>query len=323
MWTGAAAGAWESACWLGGAVALAAALTASVARGDEIDSGVRRADWVAAGSSAGAIQRTAYTAPAGPVDASDTLEWGRPSRTNSTPASRATGNEPRRFSNAAARPLAGFDWGDLSLEPDSDELDLDKEWTAIRRTDGETPATGEPAERVTQRPSPATPNIPSFEEAFAQGPQALEVDCDVERQKLKPINAITCNIAAEPGAFPPECDLGNPAYKPREFPPMCYTWVASSLCHKPLYFEQPEFERYGHALPPVIQPIVSAGHFFGTVLILPYKMGIELPNECVYSLGYYRPGSCAPFHIRGFPISARGALFEAGAIVGGILLLPP
>jgi hypothetical protein len=177
--------------------------------------------------------------------------------------------------------------------------------------DGSAPRTAQ------RRAPPVMPQMPSFEEAFVQGPQSLEVDCNRERQKLKPINAITNKIAAEPGDFPPECDLGNPPFKPRCFPEMVYAWKASNLCHKPLYFEQPAVERYGHALPPVIQPLASGAHFFVDVLLLPYHMGLELPQECVYSLGYYRPGSCAPFHIDGFPISARAAAFQAGAILSG------
>ena len=43
------------------------------------------------------------------------------------------------------------------------------------------------------------------------------------------------------------------------------------------------------------QPVVSGVHFFGTLPILPYKMGVEQPWECMYALGYYEPGSCAPF----------------------------
>jgi hypothetical protein len=72
----------------------------------------------------------------------------------------------------------------------------------------------------------------------------------------------------------------------------------------------------------LIQPVLSGAHFFGTLPILPYKMGMELPCECVYSLGYYRSGNCAPHMIPAVPISARGALFEAGAWVGGAAIIP-
>ena len=46
------------------------------------------------------------------------------------------------------------------------------------------------------------------------------------------------------------------------------------------------------------------------------------PHECRYALGYYRPGSCAPYLIPPVPLSLRGALLEAGAVVGGVFLIP-
>ena len=51
-------------------------------------------------------------------------------------------------------------------------------------------------------------------------------------------------------------------------------------------------------------------------------MGVYPPNECMYTLGYYRPGSCAPYMIEPVPISVRGALWEAGAWVGAAYLVP-
>ena len=103
---------------------------------------------------------------------------------------------------------------------------------------------------------------------------------------------------------------------------MTYTWTASGLCHKPLYFEDVQLERYGHMWGPWVQPFMSGAHFFLTVPILPYKMGLEPPNECIYTLGYYRPGDCAPYMIEPFPWSLRGAMYEAGAWVGGVFVIP-
>jgi hypothetical protein len=99
-------------------------------------------------------------------------------------------------------------------------------------------------------------------------------------------------------------------------------WKASALCHKPLYFEQESLERYGHTTGPVSEPFVAGAHFFVNIAALPYWMGINPPNECQYALGHYRPGSCAPWMIDPIPLSARGALYEAGAVTGAILLFP-
>lgn len=155
---------------------------------------------------------------------------------------------------------------------------------------------------------------------LAQAPGAPTGPCP-SPSDLKKITEITDNIRAEGKIFPQECTLGDGMYTPRNFALTTYTWKASALCHKPLYFEQVAVERYGHTWP-LIQPVVSAAHFFATVPILPYKMGIEPPTECIYALGYYEPGSCAPYMIYPIPITIRAGLMEAGAWVGGIYLIP-
>jgi hypothetical protein len=167
-------------------------------------------------------------------------------------------------------------------------------------------------------PGDGRPVVPPFREAFQQGAPSLEVDCDAERQKLKPISAITTKIAAEPGELPPECGPTSDVFRPRDWPLLTYTWKASNLCHKPLYFEEVGLERYGHSVRPPFQPIVSVAHFFASVPLLPYKMGVNPPNECIYVLGYYRPGDCAPYIVPPIPLSARGAAFQAAAVTGFI-----
>ena len=69
-------------------------------------------------------------------------------------------------------------------------------------------------------------------------------------------------------------------------------------------------------------PFASGAHFFLTVPLLPYAMGIQTPNECVYTLGYYRPGSCVPWRASHLPLKIGGAIVEVGTIAGLILLLP-
>lgn len=121
--------------------------------------------------------------------------------------------------------------------------------------------------------------------------------------------------------LPPECRLaGEPQI--RDFTLLTFTWKASALCHKPLYFEEVQLERYGHSAGPIAQPVISGAHFFANIAILPYKMGIHPPTECVYALGYYRPGSCAPYMIPPVPFSVRGGLYQAGAVVGASAILP-
>lgn len=139
---------------------------------------------------------------------------------------------------------------------------------------------------------------------------------------LKPIREITNDISPEPGEFPQECGLGDEPFQPRAFALTTYTWKASALCHKPLYFEDVALERYGHTCFPILQPFISGGKFFADTVLLPYHMGIDPPFECVYALGYYRPGSCAPYMIEPFPISLRGAIVEGGVVTGLAFLIP-
>jgi hypothetical protein len=122
--------------------------------------------------------------------------------------------------------------------------------------------------------------------------------------------------------LPSECTLGGLRVAERRWAPSVFAWQASGLCHKPLYFEDIQLERYGHTTGPYTQPFVSGAHFFLNIATLPYNMGINPPHECQYALGYYRPGNCAPWMLQPVPLSLRGALAEAGVVVGGVFLIP-
>lgn len=122
--------------------------------------------------------------------------------------------------------------------------------------------------------------------------------------------------------LPHECTLGDDTFQSRQWASSTFAWKASGLCHKPLYWEDIQLERYGHTVGPVAQPFVSGAHFFGTIFVMPYKMGINPPNECQYALGTYRPGNCAPRYISPLPLSRRGALLQASTVLGLIWLTP-
>lgn len=139
---------------------------------------------------------------------------------------------------------------------------------------------------------------------------------------LKRIYEITNDISPEPGEFPEECPIDTGPFVPRQWGCVTYTWKASGLCHKPLYFEERSLERYGHSWGPLVQPWMSAAHFFGTMPALPYAMGMNPPWECKYPLGYYRPGSCAPYLLYPVPLSLRGAAVSGAAWTGGMFLIP-
>lgn len=167
------------------------------------------------------------------------------------------------------------------------------------------------------------PPLPRADElAIANGGFAEE-KCP-ELKDLKPISAISNVIAASEGDLPRECYFDETVISPnnRNWMATTYTWKASGLCHKPLYFEEVALERYGHSTGPISQPIVSGAHFFATLPLLPYKMGLNPPWECKYALGYYRPGSCAPYIVPPVPISGQAIAAEAAAVSGVIFLFP-
>ncbi|GAA5510148.1 hypothetical protein [Novipirellula caenicola] len=127
---------------------------------------------------------------------------------------------------------------------------------------------------------------------------------------------------SENWGLPKECLIQQVAYTERSWQNTTMTWKASNLCHKPLYFEDVNLERYGHTRGPLWQPVVSSAHFFVNIAVLPYKMGVHAPNECQYALGYYRPGNCAPWIKPPVPISLRGGLTQAAAMTGAFWLIP-
>jgi len=162
---------------------------------------------------------------------------------------------------------------------------------------------------------------------LAEERAASEESCreEIEKLRAQTLETIDLSIRVEGDMgedYPFECPLESGQQEPRQWPQITYMWKAAGLCHKPLYFEQVQLERYGHSWGPYTQPIMSGIHFFGTLPILPYKMGLRTPNECVYTLGYYRPGNCAPYLVGGFPFTWRAAAFEAGAATGMSFIFP-
>ena len=83
-----------------------------------------------------------------------------------------------------------------------------------------------------------------------------------------------------------------------EWSPRGYCWQSPAFCYSPLYFEQPNLERYGNTSFPVLAPAVSATYFFGQVTLLPFKSLHQPPWSKSCTLGHHRPGDCAPFQRR-------------------------
>jgi hypothetical protein len=145
----------------------------------------------------------------------------------------------------------------------------------------------------------------------------------LQRDALTTID-LDITVGGRPGNdYPCECRLEGDRFEPRRFATTTFTWKAAGYCHKPLYFEHWNLERYGHSTGCLAaDSACSAAHFFVTLPLLPYKMGVELPWECVYPVGYYRPGSCAPWTVPAPPISGRGLAVQAATMTGLAFLLP-
>ena len=178
------------------------------------------------------------------------------------------------------------------------------------------------AESKTKRPSQFRDNRFGTDRSAEEKKNCQE---ELASAKADKVSSVDLNIRVEgvPGEdFPYECAFGNETATHRSWPEITYNWKASALCHKPLYFEQNQLERYGHSWGPYMQPIMSGVHFFTSVPILPYKMGIETPNECIYALGHYRPGSCAPYLIEATPFTWRAAFYQGAFVTGTSFAIP-
>jgi len=278
--------------------------------------------------------------PQAAADSGETRSMPRYEPASGGSAATGTPPWPRRDNSIrlaqATQPLKPT--ADPSLNPFPED-DLKNDLQRLGTPAQGAPATVRPVPGTTQQtaPRPLEPASPSFAPAVPGAPSPLpstgqlavggggfqEERCP-ELSELKRIGAITNNVTAQPGELPRECHFDTSVLSPSNRPWMAttYMWKASGLCHKPLYFEQVALERYGHSTGRLSQPFVDGAHFFLTLPVLPYKMGIEAPWECKYALGYYRPGSCAPYIIPPVPLSARGAALEAAAAATLVYTLP-
>jgi len=143
--------------------------------------------------------------------------------------------------------------------------------------------------------------------------------------RLKPDVAITDGSIARFGSW--DDPIGEASSAPSRFAPQRFSWAAPALYTNPIYFQQPNLERYGHYVAVcerdnLTQSAISAAHFFVSVPALPYMVGAAGPCECNYVLGNYRPGSCNPHQLVKPPLSLRGLVYEGVAATGMVFFLP-
>jgi len=110
---------------------------------------------------------------------------------------------------------------------------------------------------------------------------------------------------------------------PRNFAHVHFCWEPTNLYHNPIYFEDVPLERYGHTRHYLIQPFFSGAKFAAQFFGLPYQLTIYPLCSRQYSLGYYRPGECAPYKYYQVPWNTEAALVEAGVVSGAYFLFAP
>jgi hypothetical protein len=127
----------------------------------------------------------------------------------------------------------------------------------------------------------------------------------------------------ERAEFPRDADLVRPgeSQQARYFPPTASFFVPDAVCYNPLYFEEKNTERYGWDAG-VFQPFLSTANFYKDLVCLPYNMGSMHPYACEFNTGYYKPGDAVPLFTYVPAFSVKGALMQAGTVVGGIAIFP-
>ncbi|MCA9114751.1 MAG: hypothetical protein KDA79_06660 [Planctomycetaceae bacterium] len=121
---------------------------------------------------------------------------------------------------------------------------------------------------------------------------------------------------------PAEVNLGDEHFGGRHLPEGVLAWVAPNITYRPLYYEDPALERYGHTLWGPVQSVVSLARFGVQTAGLPYQASLHPYCKDVYPLGWYRPGECAPKKHYQIPLSGRAAATQAAWMTGLIYLIP-
>jgi len=115
--------------------------------------------------------------------------------------------------------------------------------------------------------------------------------------------------------FPPKPILTKEDFKGRNFARKVCEVEPTYVMHRRLFFEEPNSERYGWDLG-FVQPMVSLGAFYKDVLMFPYHQATNIRVRYDASPGKCQPGDPVPSLLYPPGLSATGALWQAGTIVG-------
>ena len=114
----------------------------------------------------------------------------------------------------------------------------------------------------------------------------IDVDLRIEGEKLP--------TDASKDLFTPPQRYSRAAMDRGAWPEVEFAWEAPELFYQPLYFDDAPLERYDQTSCRPLQPAVSGAHFFGTMLLMPYRLIENHPYGYISQLGYYRQGGPAP-----------------------------
>jgi len=157
-------------------------------------------------------------------------------------------------------------------------------------------AAGEPSGVVLALPStePAEEARPAPKERPAAHPHP--------GSQPKPVRELSATIKPPEGELPEDIFAKEAQATPLVFHNLgaqrgwrenLYCWDAPAVCFAPLYFEEINSERFGWRVP-YLQSFFSGATFGLNCLLLPVRLAAEPPCDCLYTLGYDRPGSCVP-----------------------------
>lgn len=220
-------------------------------------------------------------------------------------------------------------------QPDPTNLSVPKQSSPVNEINEDEPTDLELiALQPTPNPPPAAQNQapPIITPAPAAG-ELIPVPSETVEPKpfaplsLSSIGRATTSIAPPAGELPRNLaalaqpsgpqPLAQPGEPPRVTAPYYSTPRVADFTHRPLYFEERALERNGRTIG-VLQPGLSAAHFFGTIPILPYKMGAQPPSRPMYTGNGIDPPS-DHLSVRD---RVRGVMAEAGVVLGLNYILP-
>ena len=215
---------------------------------------------------------------------------------------------------------------------------------ATDETAGADPATGmdDPTSAEDDAKSlqadPFADDAPS-EEEIPTPPPAAETDVvpgamdDDQDRFARQVTDVPLDIRPPKGDLPPDLapeevagsnaeQRGRPgSCTPDGREPIVCSFTPWTICYRPLYFEDIELERYGRTFG-VVQPAVSAAHFFCSLPIMPYKLTARPPRSCECSNGFSRLGDMPLPGYGDWVFSLDAAAVEAAVMTGLVLALP-